>query len=113
MTYDLVGGEVVITATEFKAKCLDLLDRVNSGEIRKVHITKRGKEAAVLVAPEAATKEPWDPRSMFGSMKGSLAIDPGIDLEKPIYEQVFGKTVEADMGLNDPDYDFRLGLREE
>nr|WP_314527476.1 type II toxin-antitoxin system Phd/YefM family antitoxin [uncultured Brevundimonas sp.] len=113
MTYDLVSGEVVITATEFKAKCLDLLDRVNSGEIRKVHITKRGKEAAVLVAPDAAIKEPWEPRSMFGSMKGSLTIDPGIDLTKPIYEQVFGTTVEADMGLNDPDYDLGLGLREE
>ena len=112
MTYDLVSGEVVITATEFKAKCLDLLDRVNSGAVTKVHITKRGKAAAVLVAPEAAAKEPWDPHSMFGSMKGSLIIDPSIDLEKPIYEQVFGTTVEADMGLDDPDYDLRMGMRE-
>lgn len=110
MTYDLVSGEVVITATEFKAKCLDLLDRVNSGAVKKVHITKRGKEAAVLVSPEAAAKEPWDPRSMFGSMKGSLTVDPSIDLAKPIYEQVFGTTVEADMSRGD---DLGLGPREE
>lgn len=113
MTFDLVSGEVVITATEFKAKCLDLLDRVNSGAVKKVHITKRGKEAAVLVAPEAAAEEPWNPHSMFGSMKGSLVIDPSIDLAKPIYEQVFGTTVEADMGVDDPEHDLKLGLREE
>jgi len=92
MTYDLVGGEVVITATEFKAKCLDLLDRVNSGELRRVHITKRGKEVAVVKSPkDEGVQEAWDPYSMFGSMKGELAIDPTINLTKPIYEQVFGE----------------------
>jgi hypothetical protein len=50
---------------------------------------------------------------MFGSMKGSLVVDPSIDLAKPIYEQVFGTTVEADMGVDDPDYDLKLGLGEE
>ncbi|HEV7353988.1 MAG TPA: type II toxin-antitoxin system prevent-host-death family antitoxin [Brevundimonas sp.] len=104
MTHDHVTGEVVITATEFKAKCLELLDRVKSGAIKKVVITKRGEEVGLLTAPHTEAEEPWDPRSMFGSMKGSLVIDPGLDLTKPIYEQVFGTTVEADMGLDDPDY---------
>lgn len=103
MTYDHVSGEVVITATEFKAKCLELLDRVKSGAVKKVHITKRGKEVGLLTAPQPAGDEDWDPRSMFGSMKGSLVIDPSIDLAKPIYEQVFGATVEADMGLEEPE----------
>jgi len=106
MTYDLVSGEVVITATEFKAKCLDLLDRVNSGEIRRVRVTKRGKEVAVLASPTGDGEASWNPMSMFGAMKGSIVIDPSIDLDKPIYQQVFGTTVEADMGLDEID----LGL---
>lgn len=103
MTDDHASGEVHITATEFKAKCLELLDRVKSGAVKKVHITKRGKAVGLLIAPERAEETPWDPRSMFGSMKGSVIIDPSIDLTKPIYEQVFGTTVEADMGLEDPE----------
>jgi len=104
MTHDHVTGEVVITATEFKAKCLELLDRVKSGAVKKVVITKRGEEVGLLTAPKPDVEEPWDPKSMYGSMKGSFFIDPSIDLTKPIYEQVFGQTVEADMGLDDPDY---------
>ncbi len=101
MTHDHATGEVHITATEFKAKCLDLLDRVKSGTVKKVHITKRGREVGLLTGPEGKAEAAWDPRSMFGSMKGSIVIDPSIDLTKPIYEQVFGTTVEADMGLED------------
>lgn len=101
MTYDHVTGEVHITATEFKAKCLDLLDRVKSGAVKKVFITKRGEEVGLLTAPVPDVEENWDPRSMFGAMKGSMVIDPSIDLTKPIYEQVFGTTAEADMGLEE------------
>lgn len=103
MTHDHATGEVHITATEFKAKCLDLLDRVKSGAVKKVHITKRGEEVGLLTAPTVIADEPWDPRSMYGSMKGQLIIDPSIDLTKPIYEQIFGTTVEADMGFEDPE----------
>ncbi|MDP3368517.1 MAG: type II toxin-antitoxin system prevent-host-death family antitoxin [Brevundimonas sp.] len=103
MTHDHATGEVVITATEFKAKCLDLLDRVKSGAVTKVHITKRGREVGLLTGPEGKAEAEWDPRSMFGAMKGTMVIDPGLDLTKPIYEQVFGATVEADMGLEEAD----------
>ena len=41
---------VVVTATDFKAKCLQLLDRVNlTGE--RIQVTKRGKVVAELVPP--------------------------------------------------------------
>jgi len=82
MTYDLVSGEVVITATEFKAKCLDLLDRVNSGEIRKVHITKRGKEVAVMGGP-GLQEEKGD---FIGWQAGSVALPDDLDIDGPIYD---------------------------
>ena len=49
-------GHVIITATEFKAKCLQLLDQVNqTGE--ELIISKRGKPIARVI-PERPAK-PW------------------------------------------------------
>ena len=47
-----------IAATEFKARCLALLDQVrDSGE--PITITKHGKAVAVLQPPSAADEKPW------------------------------------------------------
>lgn len=82
MTYDHVSGEVVITATEFKAKCLDLLDRVQKGSLNKVTITKRGRTAAVVSRPEP--DKAADPTALFGSMKGTVSAPPGFDFTAPM-----------------------------
>jgi prevent-host-death family protein len=51
-------GQMKVTATEFKATCLSLIDRVQSrGEV--VTITKRGKVVAKLVAPDHTDLRPW------------------------------------------------------
>jgi antitoxin (DNA-binding transcriptional repressor) of toxin-antitoxin stability system len=58
-----------ITATEFKAKCLQILDEVNrTGEV--VTITKRGKVVAELRAPYGMKSVP----SGRGTAKGKLTI---------------------------------------
>jgi len=41
-----------ISATDFKAKCLDLLDQVGTRWIGRLEITKHGKVVAVLVPPD-------------------------------------------------------------
>lgn len=47
-----------VSATEFKAKCLALIDRVQSrGEV--VTITKRGRVVAKLVADHEIDDRPW------------------------------------------------------
>ena len=80
MTHDHETGEVVITATEFKAKCLDLLDRVQTGEIRRLRITKRGKVVAEVVPDQTA-------RSGFiGWQKGSFVLPDDLDIDGPIYD---------------------------
>ncbi len=54
-----------IPATEFKAKCLKLMDRVaKTGE--PVVITKRGREVARLIHVEP------EPGSLFGYMRGTV-----------------------------------------
>lgn len=51
-------GHVKVSATEFKAKCLALIDRVHQkGE--RVTITKRGRVVAELVAKLDDDIKPW------------------------------------------------------
>ena len=55
-----------ITAAEFKAKCLQLMDEVNETGLTLV-ITKRGKPVMQAIAP-AAEQKPF--RSIFGRSVG-------------------------------------------
>ena len=56
-----------ISAAEFKAKCLALLDEVQStGET--LEVTKRGKPVAHIVPPPRRRKD------LFGIMKGEVKI---------------------------------------
>lgn len=56
-----------ISAAEFKAKCLDLMDRVASSG-RSIVVTKRGKPIARLAPMEAR------PDTLFGYWKGQIEI---------------------------------------
>ncbi|WP_439550786.1 type II toxin-antitoxin system Phd/YefM family antitoxin [Falsiroseomonas sp.] len=77
----------LISATEFKATCLDLLDRLNAGEWERVEVTKRGKVVAVVTAPMA---QPAAVAGLHGFMRGSVTIPPGLDLTAPVAEEEFG-----------------------
>ncbi len=76
-------GTETISATEFKAKCLDILDRVSRHEVMQLSITKRGKVVAVLSPPLRPELEQTD---IFGFMRGSVIIPEGVDLTAPICE---------------------------
>ena len=60
-----------IPAGEFKAKCLAIMDEVQSGG-KPVLITKRGKPVARLMPLESATDS--EPRPIFGAWQGKLRI---------------------------------------
>ena len=47
-----------ITATEFKAKCLSLIDQVHDSG-KPILITKRGRVVASLVPKEDSDQKPW------------------------------------------------------
>ena len=74
-----------ITATEFKATCLDLLDQVASGQITTLTVTKRGKPVAVVTAPRPAAAEI---EALFGMMEGSVIAPPDFDFTAPAFEGV-------------------------
>ena len=61
---------MLISATEFKATCLELMDRVQqTGE--EITITKHGKPLAKLAPIEPAHKAPAD---LFGCAKARVTI---------------------------------------
>ena len=55
----------VMKASEFKAKCLDVMDEVQARRV-EVIVTKRGKPVAKLVPVDQA------PAAAFGFMRGTV-----------------------------------------
>ena len=73
----------VMSATEFKARCLELLDQVAAGSVDRVVITKRGRPVGVLVPPGPAAE---DIAALYGCLREFTIIDPGVDLTEPVSE---------------------------
>ena len=72
------------TATDFKAKCLDIFDRLAARKLTRVTITKRGKIVAVLSPPDASDAAV---RDLHGFMRGSVIMPEGFDLTAPILDE--------------------------
>jgi prevent-host-death family protein len=81
-----MDADETIGASEFKARCLEILDRLSAREVTRVTITKRGRAVAVLVPPD----DPPDAvRRMHGFLRGSVVIPPGLDLTAPTVDEPF------------------------
>jgi prevent-host-death family protein len=63
-----IRKQLTIPATEFKAHCLELMDRVQTTGVQIV-ITKRGKPVARMVPTEA------ERRPLFGSLPVTILGD--------------------------------------
>ena len=81
-----------VSASEFKAKCLDLLDQVDDGRIGRLIVTKRGKPVAVVTAPPV-TEEAV--RRFLAGMRGSVIIPEGVDLTEPALDE----PMDAELGI--------------
>jgi hypothetical protein len=80
----MARAELTISASEFKAKCLELLDRVGSRKLKRIVVMKRGRPVAILSPPEGkrATAE-----AIYGSMPGSVIVPAGLDLAAPVLDE--------------------------
>ena len=58
-----------VAISEFKAKCLALLDEVSKTK-KPLRVTRRGKPVAEVVPPSPAQNR----EKLFGSMKGRMEI---------------------------------------
>ena len=79
-------GTQTISASEFKAKCLDILDRLADRTLERVVITKRGRVVATLLPPD---DEAAAVRQVHGFLRGSVTIPPGYDLTAPVADEPF------------------------
>jgi prevent-host-death family protein len=75
-----------LSATEFKAHCLEILERLASRELPRLVITKRGRPVAVLTPPDA---EADAVQSLYGFMRGSVRIAADADLTAPVNDEPF------------------------
>ena len=72
------------TATEFKAKCLDILDRLAAHKLTRVAVTKRGKVVAILTPPDVSETAA---RELHGFMEGTVIAPEGFDYTEPVLDE--------------------------
>jgi antitoxin (DNA-binding transcriptional repressor) of toxin-antitoxin stability system len=69
------------TATDFKAHCLEIFDRLAARKLTRVTITKRGRVVAILTPPD-------DPetaaRGLHGFMEGTVVAPFDFDFTEPV-----------------------------
>lgn len=70
-------NETVIGVTEFKAKCLAIIDAVAKRKTNRVVLIKRDRPVALIVPCDAA------PPSLWGALRGTVMVAPGVDLTDP------------------------------
>jgi prevent-host-death family protein len=73
-------AELSVGVSEFKPRSLDLIERVASGKLRRVVLTKRGRPIAAVVPIDDA------PRELWGALAGLMAPVEGVDLTDPMSE---------------------------
>ena len=72
-----------ISASEFKATCLELFDRLAARKLDRLVVTKRGKPVAVLTPPPVG-ESPVDP---YGFMRGRAVIPEGLENMRPLEDE--------------------------
>ena len=90
MSKDRIGGVQTIKASEFKAKCLKLMDEVAASG-KEIIVTKNGRPVSRLVPYREK------PKSLFGIDRGRIEILG--DIIEPLeveWEAETGKTWDGD-----------------
>jgi hypothetical protein len=83
-------SEITISASEFKAKCLGLLDQLATRKLTRLCITKRGRIVAIMIPPEDGR----DLGELHGFMRGSVVAPDGFDFTAPALDE----PLSADQG---------------
>jgi prevent-host-death family protein len=73
-----------IAASEFKAKCLDLMDQLAARKLDRIVVTKRGRPVAVLTPPPTPEEVA---EAFFGFMKGSVGAPEDFDFTAPVLDE--------------------------
>jgi prevent-host-death family protein len=78
-----MASEHTITASEFKAKCPDLLDQLASRKLTRLLVTKRGRIVAVVTPPDDIREL----QDLHGFMSGSVVAPDGFAFTAPALDE--------------------------
>jgi prevent-host-death family protein len=73
-----------IGASEFKAKCLALMDQLAARKLSRIVVTKHGRPVAVL-SPPPTPEEAAD--ALFGCLKGEIIAPADFDFTEPVLDE--------------------------
>ena len=79
-----LGDKNSIGVTAFKAQCLGLIDDVAQGKVDRIVLLKHNKPIAAIVP---IGKDEDDPFDLWGAMRDTITIAPGVDLTAPMDEE--------------------------
>jgi antitoxin (DNA-binding transcriptional repressor) of toxin-antitoxin stability system len=76
-------AEETIGVTAFKSQCLSLIDNVAQGKTGRVVLLKHKRPIAAIVPIAETAKDSVD---LWGAMRGTVTVAPGVDLTEPTGE---------------------------
>ena len=72
-----------IGVTAFKAQCLGLIDEVAQGKSERIVLLRHNRPIAAIVPVFEETGVEMD---LWGAMRGTVTVQPGVDLTEPTGE---------------------------
>jgi prevent-host-death family protein len=72
-----------IPASEFKTKCLELIDQLAAGKLSRIVVTKHGRAVAVLTPPPASEEVA---EGLFGCLR-SVTAPADFDFTAPVLDE--------------------------
>jgi antitoxin (DNA-binding transcriptional repressor) of toxin-antitoxin stability system len=75
-------AEAAIGVTAFKSQCLGLIDDVAKGKTGRIVLLKHNRPIAAIV-PLPKADDSFD---LWGAMRGTVTVAPGVDLTDPTGE---------------------------
>jgi len=80
----MAGDTLEMAASEFKAKCLDLMDQLAARKLNRIVVTKHGRPVAVLSPPPTPQEVA---EGLFGCLKGRMIAPEGFDFTAPVLDE--------------------------
>ncbi len=79
---------LTVNADDFRARCLELLKALEAGRLVRV-VIRHDRVVAEITPPRT------EPLRLWGAMRGSVTIAPGVDLTEP----VINGPLDAELGI--------------
>ena len=76
-------NKTTIGVTAFKSQCLGLIDDVAKGKTDRIVLLKHNRPVAAIVPIYEDAEDDFD---LWGAMRGTVTIPPGVDLTEPTGE---------------------------